>query len=82
MDFEPMAKSLGRAIRSNRVRWGLSQEAFAARAGVDRTYMSDVERGERNVSLRNLLLISDALRLRLSALIAEAEEIARLPDED
>ena len=78
MDFKDMAVALGRAIRSNRVRHGLSQGEFAIRAKIDRTYMSDIERGERNVSLRNLLLISDALRMKLSELIAEAEEISEL----
>ena len=77
-----MAVALGRAIRSNRVRHGLSQGGFALRANIDRTYMSDIERGERNISLRNLLLISDALRKPLSELIAEAEEIAALQDDD
>ena len=73
-----MAVALGRAIRSNRVRFGYSQEGFAAHVGMHRTYMSDVERGERNVSLRNLLLLADALRIPLSELMREAEEIANL----
>ena len=77
-----MAKSLGRAIQSKRVRYGYSQEGFAQRAGIDRTYMSGIERGKRNVSLRNLLLIAGALQMKLSELVAEAEEIAVLPNDD
>ena len=81
MDFEPMAKSLGRAIQSKRVRYGYSQEGFAMHAGMDRTYMSAIERGKKNVSLRSLMLISAALQMKVSELVAEAEEIAALQDE-
>lgn len=77
-----MAEALGRAIRTERTRYGFSQEGFATHAGIDRTYMSDVERGKRNISLRNLLLIAGALRMHLSELISEAEEIAALPEDD
>ena len=49
-------------------------------AGMDRTYMSAIERGKRNVSLRSLLLISEALQIKVSELISEAEEIAELED--
>lgn len=57
------------------------QEGFALHAGIDRTYMSGIERGKRNVSLRSLLLISAALQMKVSELIAEAEEIATLQNE-
>lgn len=77
-----MTVSLGRAIRAERARLGFSQEKFALKAGLHRTYMSDIEGGGRNVSLGNLLRISNALKKPLSELIAEAEEIARLPEDD
>jgi transcriptional regulator with XRE-family HTH domain len=47
-----------RQLRKNR---GWSQEDFAHRVGLDRSYMGGVERGERNVSLENICLIAKAL---------------------
>jgi len=51
----------------------VSQEGFADSIGVHRTYYSSVERGERNVSLKNLLKIAAGLGVPLSQLIADAE---------
>jgi len=48
----------GNAIRQFRKLAGLSQEAFAERCGLDRTYIGGVERGERNISLKNILRIA------------------------
>ena len=52
----------------------LSQEELAARAGLHRTYLADVERGSRNVSLLNIEKIARALELSLAALFSLAEE--------
>ena len=73
MDYQELQVSLGRTIRNLRGRRGYSQESFAHAVGLHRTYMGDIERGERNVSLRNLLRIADALEIPLSQLLAEAE---------
>jgi len=54
-----------RALRTNS---GFSQEELAERAGVHRTYIGSVERGERNVSLVNLANIAAALGITLSKL--------------
>jgi len=51
----------GRLLRRRRLEAGLSQESLAARAGLDRTYISGIERGERNVSLINLCKLGEAL---------------------
>jgi len=51
----------GAAIKHNRMALGLSQEEFAFRCGLHRTYIGSVERGERNVSLINILRICKAL---------------------
>ena len=59
---------LGRRVRELRKARELSQEDFAAECGLDRTYISGIERGRRNVSLRNLDLIARTLRLSLSEL--------------
>ena len=51
----------------------MSQEAFAEKVGVHRTYIGSVERGERNVSLDNIVRIASSLGLRASELLALAE---------
>ena len=52
---------------------GLTQEEFAERAGIHRTYLSDIERGTRNVSLINIERVATALSLRISELFQAVE---------
>ena len=59
----------GHRVRELRRAEGLSQEAFAAKCGLDRTYMGGIERGERNVALRNIDLIAKTLKMNLSELM-------------
>lgn len=73
MDSLAPRLSLGRVIRDRRAKLGYSQESFAHEVGVHRTYMGSVERGERNVSLDNLVRIANALETRLSVLVAAGE---------
>jgi transcriptional regulator with XRE-family HTH domain len=54
-------KILGYVLRSFREAMGISQEKLAERASLHRTYIGSVERGERNVSFRNLNMILEAL---------------------
>lgn len=65
-------KRLGEAVRARRKAAGLSQEALADAAGIDRSHMGKVERGERNVTLLNVLKIAAALHGRASDLLREA----------
>jgi transcriptional regulator with XRE-family HTH domain len=65
----------GRALREFRERRGISQERLAQMADLDRTYLSGIERGERNPSLTNILKISEALGVKLSELATRAEEM-------
>jgi transcriptional regulator with XRE-family HTH domain len=65
--------AFGNAVRKLRRDRGWSQEDFADRVGVHRTYMGGVERGERNVSLVNIGRISESLELPLAALMAEVD---------
>lgn len=59
----------GQRVRELRRAEGLSQEAFAAKCGLDRTYMGGIERGERNLALRNIDLIAKTLKISLSDLM-------------
>lgn len=59
---EDIKLKLGRKIRETRVKEGYSQEELASRCGLHRTYISDIERGERNVSIENIEKIAKALK--------------------
>jgi transcriptional regulator with XRE-family HTH domain len=64
---------LGRAVRRLRAQADYSQESFAAAAGVHRTYMGLVERGRVAATIVTIEKISDALGIKPSELLAEAE---------
>ena len=64
-----LSAKVGRRVRSERERLGLSQEGLAARAGVHRTYVGMIERGERNVTLESLEKICKALGLGVGELL-------------
>lgn len=59
----------GTRVRELRVSKGYSQEAFAARCDLDRTYIGGIERGERNLALRNIESIAKGLDMSLSELL-------------
>lgn len=59
--------NVGMAIRAARLNLGLSQEDLAAKAGISVVYLSDIERGKRNVSIISLIRITTALHLPLSS---------------
>lgn len=63
---------LGVAIRAARLGMGLSQEALAVDAGLDRSYMGGVERGEHNLSAMNIVKIAQALQISPSELFKGA----------
>ena len=69
-----LQERLGRAVRRLRKAADYSQESFADLVGVHRTYMGAVERGEVNISLQNIERIAEALELRVSKLLQEAEK--------
>jgi transcriptional regulator with XRE-family HTH domain len=56
----------GARVRELRKSKGYSQESFAALCELDRTYIGSIERGERNVALRNIEAIADALDMTVS----------------
>ena len=59
-----------RNLRACRRRKGLSQEKLAELAGLHRTYVGSVERGERNISLDNMERLANALSVNLADLLA------------
>ena len=63
---------LGARIREERNRHGWSQEFLATAAGLDRTYIGGVERGERNPSLESIAAIAGALNVPLAVLFSDA----------
>lgn len=58
----------GRRVRQLRKRRRLTQEQLALEAGLDRSYIGQVERGERNISLSNIEKIAKGLRVQLHSL--------------
>jgi transcriptional regulator with XRE-family HTH domain len=60
---------IGLTIREFRLRLGYSQEVLAEKCGLHRTYIGGVERGERNISLENIVRIARALRVTPSQLL-------------
>ena len=63
---------LGNAIKEQRNALGISQEELAARAGLHRTYVSEVERGERNPSIASIEKLAQALEVSFTSLFERA----------
>ena len=61
-------------LRKYRTSLGISQEAFAEKAGLHRTYISATERGKRSISLDNIQKISDALGVETYLLFLDNEK--------
>ena len=74
MDDNSIQQKLGQVVKSFRLQIGLSQEDVAFRAGLHRTYISDVERGSRNISLKAIYSICSALEINPSELFRKIEE--------
>ena len=63
MDDNGIKRRFGQTIRRHRQGMGLSQEELAELSDLHRTYISDIERGDRNVSLLNIVRLATALRV-------------------
>jgi transcriptional regulator with XRE-family HTH domain len=61
---------LGDRIRKLRKKRGLTQVEMAEKVGIDRSFLADVERGKRNVSILNVELMAKGLRVSLSQLFS------------
>ena len=69
MDLSDVTLRFGIKLREVRLRKGISQEELAERAGLHRTYVSSVERGERNISIVNIEKLARALSVTLAELM-------------
>lgn len=68
---EDIRVRLGRRVRKLRLKGGWTQVQLAERLGMDRSYLADVERGKRNVSLLNVELIAKGFGLTISQLFSK-----------
>lgn len=69
-----IAEAFGVAVREERKRLGVSQEKLGELAGIHRTYVRMIERGEKNITLANIFKVAKALGLNPSELLKLAEE--------
>ena len=70
--------ALGQVLQEQRVQLGMSQTQLAEASEFHRSYISDVERGYRNISLRNLSRLATALNLPVSTALLQAERRVQL----
>jgi transcriptional regulator with XRE-family HTH domain len=73
----PITDRFGRCVKLLRKDRGLSQERLAAICNLDRTYISSIERGLRNVSLRNIEILATALDVTIAELFQCIEGIQK-----
>jgi transcriptional regulator with XRE-family HTH domain len=64
-------EKFGKQVKKLRLEKGLSQEALALLADLDRTYIPSIEKGERNVSITVIEKIANALKVKISILFDE-----------
>jgi len=64
----------GRIVRARRLALDLTQETLAEKSELHRTYIADIERGTRNVSLRNIERLALALDCSISSLFGDIEK--------
>ena len=69
-----IVKVFGKNVRKYRILQGVSQEKFAEMCGLHRTYISDIERFQRSISLHNIQKIADALNIETYKLFIEEKE--------
>ena len=70
---QAICERFGFAVKARREELELTQEDLAEKAGIHRTYLSDIERGSRNVSLLNIERIAAALGIPISELFQRVE---------
>tara|TARA_R110001583_G_scaffold132849_1_gene284761 strand:- start:3218 stop:3448 length:231 start_codon:yes stop_codon:yes gene_type:complete len=73
-----LQRKFGLVIKELRLEKGLSQESLANQSDIDRTYISDIEKGERNISLKIIERLSETLQISLSELFKKIEKYGEL----
>lgn len=68
-----LQRKFGEVVKELRLEKNLSQESLALESGIDRTYISDIEKGERNVSLQIISQLLQALQISLSDFFKKIE---------
>ena len=66
-----LQEAFGKALRGKRIEAELSQEKLADLAGLHFTYVSSVERGERNISIENIAKLAKALQCKIQDLVKD-----------
>jgi len=66
---DPILRSFGQSVAKHRRTKGLSQEALAEKADLDRTYLSDIERGVRNPGIKNVIIIAKSMGISAADLL-------------
>jgi|TARA_B100000780_G_scaffold278995_1_gene254843 transcriptional regulator with XRE-family HTH domain len=72
-----LQRKFGLVIKELRLEKELSQESLANQSDIDRTYISDIEKGERNISLKIIERLSETLQISLSELFKKIEEYGK-----
>jgi transcriptional regulator with XRE-family HTH domain len=70
-------EKIGIALRSYREHCGLSQEQLSFKANLHRTYVGSVERGERNISVINIIALCKALKVKPSDLFKNLDDLIK-----
>lgn len=73
-DIDALQTNLGATIRHWRKKLGITQEELAWRSDLHRTYIADIERGGRNITLRSIAHLAAALQVTVQSLVSQAEE--------
>ena len=80
LDVRKIQKLFGQCVREIRLSKGLSQEALALNCNLDRSYIGQVERGEKNISLINIYRIATGLGVQPSELLVGTKKSARIKE--
>jgi transcriptional regulator with XRE-family HTH domain len=68
-----LQRKFGEVVKELRLEKNLSQESLAFESGIDRTYIGDIEKGNRNISLQIIVQLSQALQISLSDFFKKIE---------
>lgn len=68
-EMDKIEMRFGQRVKELRLKQNISQEELAFRCGLSKNYISDVERGTRNISLKSIEKIADGLAIRIKELI-------------